>query len=68
MTMKQYNEYEDKLVSFDTAIKADIVGYTNRSNGYDVECFTCSEDTKIIFDNWSGLIPDDQKFLCHNDL
>jgi len=63
--MKQYNEYEDKLVSYDTAVKADSVGYTNLSNKYDIECFTCDKDTKTIFDNWAGLIPDGHHFLCH---
>ena len=37
--MKDRNEYEDKLVFVETAIKAESVGYNNRRNGYDVECF-----------------------------
>jgi hypothetical protein len=63
--MKEYNEYEDKLVSFDVAMKADIAGYTNRGNKYDVECFTCSDDTKAVFDSWTGLIADGEHFLAH---
>ena len=63
--MKEYNEYEDKLVSFDIAVLADQLDYKNETNGYDVECFTCSDDTKTIFDSYSGLIGDGEHFLCH---
>jgi hypothetical protein len=63
--MKEYNEYEDKLVSFDTAVKADQAGYENLFNGYDVECFTCSDDTKRIADSWSGLIAEGEHFMVH---
>jgi len=63
--MKQYNESEDKLVSFDTAIKADQAGYENLSNGYDVECFTCGDNTERISDSWSGLIAEGEHFMVH---
>ena len=59
--MKEYNEYNDRLVGFDVAVKADISGF----KAYNPECFTCSKDKKLFFDNWTGVIPDDQMFLCY---
>jgi len=59
--MKEYNEYGDRLVGYDVSVKADICGYED----YNPECFTCSMDKKDIFDNWSGVVPDDQLFLCY---
>lgn len=66
MKHKTYNEYGDRLVSKDVAMDASLLA------GYDVygpECFTVdvekSKGEVAIFDNWSGLIPDDQRFLCY---
>ena len=68
-TMKQYNEYEDKLVSVETALNAENAGYKNLSNKYDVECFCITKgttkDKTLITDEWSGMIPDDMSLLAH---
>ena len=63
--MKEINEYGDKLVDYDVAILADVVGY----DVYSPECFTTYRNVKkednIITDSWTGLISEDEEFLCY---
>lgn len=59
--MKQYNEYNDKLISDETAKLAMIKGY----DIYCPECFVEGNESKIIHDEWTGLIADGFKFLYY---
>lgn len=61
---KEYNEYGDKLVSMDAALDADICGFRIPQ----IECYTISarvpKEKALILEEWSGMISDDQSFLC----
>jgi len=71
--MKKFNEYGDKLVSFDVALLAKLIGYEY----YQPECFSVypkknyknieeiHKEANIIVDEWSGSIGDDFLFLCY---
>lgn len=60
---KEYNEYGDKLVTYDIAKLAHKAGYPGNSP----ECYAIlhtSGKEPIITDEWSGLIPEPMLYLC----
>jgi len=63
--MKEYNEYSDKLVGKEVAMLAKEVGYDVQ----EVECFSITDevpkDAAHIYDEWSGMIGEGNKFLCY---
>jgi len=58
--MKEYNDYNDKLVSKAVAMLAWSKGYEI----YGPECFVKYEDDSIK-DEWSGLIPEGGTLVCY---
>ena len=61
--MKEYNEYNDKLVSVETALAAAAAGFDD----HQVECFTKfeGEPDGQFMDSYSGLIGDGEEFICY---
>jgi hypothetical protein len=60
---KEYNEYGDKLVTYDIAKLALKAGFEGESP----ECYAIlhtSGKEPIICDEWSGLIPEPMQYLC----
>ena len=58
--MKEYTEYEDRLINKETADLANKIGF----NVYCPECFILNEGG-IILDAWTGLIEEQSKFLYY---